>query len=48
MESLPLTLHFSIYVIPPSLGGPIVPHTITRRAMLPDDVVIEIKFAGIW
>jgi uncharacterized zinc-type alcohol dehydrogenase-like protein len=28
-------------------GGEPVPHTITRRAMGPNDIVIEIKFAGV-
>jgi len=28
-------------------NGPVVPHTITRRAMTPTDVAIDIKYAGI-
>jgi hypothetical protein len=28
-------------------GGPLVPHTIDRRAASADDVVIGVKFAGI-
>lgn len=28
-------------------GGPFISHTILRRACGPDDVVIDIKFAGI-
>jgi hypothetical protein len=30
-----------------SAGGPLVPHTIDRRAATADDVVIGVKFAGI-
>ena len=29
-------------------AGPLVPHTIERRAVGPDDVAIDIKYAGIW
>ncbi|CAE7822318.1 adhC [Symbiodinium sp. KB8] len=28
-------------------AGPLVPHTIERRAVGPDDVAIDIKYAGI-
>lgn len=31
----------------PAAGAPLQPGTITRRAMAPNDVVIDVKYAGI-